>query len=156
MRIGCTAHPHSYFTQEDKTMKHITLPCLLLSAISLTACKNETVPRTETAPANTELTTLSEYNPKERYAALLWVETADPIQDAQNAIKQGNTQLWGYRSRIGTKLPGVADSKVDELMLEHGVKYASAMGDTVHGDTHLKLRLQFIDYAKTYNTIILK
>lgn len=130
----------------------IALP-LIFTAIAISACKNETAPASiEVKPA---MQAMPVYNPTERFAALRWVETANAVNDAKKALAAGDTGLWGYSSRIGPKLPGVEASEIEKTLKTHSMKKGQAMGDIVHGDEHLQLRLKFIEYAKQYNTIVL-
>ena len=125
----------------------------LCIAVSVSAC-------THTTPAVvaeniTEQPILSSYKPVERYSELLWVESANPVSDASEALKKGDTRLWAYNTRTGPKIPSVEDITSTALQ-HHQLKMAPAMGDVVHSPKHLELQLKFIDYAKQYNNEIIK
>jgi hypothetical protein len=135
-------------------MKTQIIPlCILLSLTACAGIQSET--SKEQQPVAQEQT-LKAYDPIERYSALLWVEKADPVVDAMKSLNSGNIKLWGYNTRLGPKVPGVNASDIEIVLKQHELNLAPAMGDAVYGDNHLKLRTKFVEYAKQYNTEILK
>jgi hypothetical protein len=86
---------------------------------------------------------------------LLWVEQANPVNDAVQALKQNDTELWAYSTRMGPKVPGVDAEALPAVLQKHPLKLAPAMGDVVYSNHHLKLRLKFVKYAQKYNQEIL-
>lgn len=136
----------------------------LFIALSVSACSNtmlitdnmaqEQVALAEASKVKNQQPLLS-YAPVERYSELLWVEQANPVSDALQALKQKDTKLWAYNTRIGPKIPGVDDDAVSTILQRYKLKMAAAMGDVVYGNEHLELRLKFIKYAKQYNQEIL-
>jgi hypothetical protein len=121
--------------------------------LTISACTNTiTTSSEEKVDQNKELTA---YNPAESYFELLWVEKADPSVDALKAIKQGDDFLWAYRTRVGSKIPGIDEDSLVLIREKYKLKLAPAMGDVGHGSRHLELQLKFIDYAKEYNRIII-
>lgn len=141
-------------------MKKQLIPLFIV--LSISACTNtmsETAKEEPKSIAETEVVSspeLASYDQVERYSELLWVEQADPISDALQSLKQGDTKLWGYNTRMGPKVPGIDGGDVPTVLKKHQLKIAPAMGDTVHGAKHLELQLKFIDYAKRYNDEIIK
>jgi hypothetical protein len=98
---------------------------------------------------------LTSYEPVERYADLLWVEQANPVSDALQALKQEDKKLWAYNTRTGPQIPGVNTDAVSTVLKKHQLKIAPSMGGVVYGNQHLELRLKFIKYAQRYNQEIL-
>jgi hypothetical protein len=144
-------------------MKKLIIP--LLIALSVSACASEIVTKDNALQEYTEVSDTSEveskplltsYNPEERYSALLWVEQANPVNDALQALKQKDTDLWAYSTRIGPKVPGVDADSLPTVLQKHQLKLAPAMGDVIYGNDHLELRLKFVKYAQRYNQEILK
>ena len=144
-------------------MKKQLIPLFIV--LSVSACTNtmsnsdedeSKITATKDVPEVVNSHGLASYDPVERYSELLWVEQADPISDALQSLKQGDTKLWGYNTRLGPKIPGVDANDVSAVLQKHQLKIAPAMGDTVHGPKHLELQLKFIDYAKKYNNRIIK
>jgi hypothetical protein len=144
-------------------MKKLIIP--LLIALSVSACASEIVTKDNALQEYTEVSDTSEveskplltsYNPEERYSALLWVEQANPVNDALQALKQKDTDLWAYSTRIGPKVPGVDADSLPAVLQKHQLKLAPAMGDVIYGNDHLELRLKFVKYAQRYNQEILK
>jgi hypothetical protein len=143
-------------------MKKLIIP--LLIALSVSACASEIATKDDALQENTKVTDTSEveskplltsYNPEERYSSLLWVEHANPVSDAVQALKQNDTELWAYNTRTGPKVPGVDVDALPDVLQKHQLKLAPAMGDVVYGNDHLELRLKFIKYAQRYNQEIL-
>lgn len=131
--------------------KQLTFIFLVLS---VSACTNTATTASEEKVQQKQA--LSAYDPIEVYSDLLWVEKADPAVDALKAIKQGDTRLWAYRTRIGPKVPGVSSDSLVLIQKKYELKLAPSMGDIVHNSRHLELQLKFIDYAKKYNSIIIE
>ena len=148
--------------RQQVEMKKQIIPLIIV--LSVSACKN-TMSKTDEVTAENSVTTdisniespkkLAIYDPVERYSELFWVEQANPISDALLALKKEDTQLWGYNTRMGPKIPGIDDDAVPDILRKHSLKIAPAMGDIVYSDKHLKLRLKFINYAKQYNNEII-
>jgi hypothetical protein len=143
-------------------MKKLIIP--LLITLSASACASEIVKKDDALQEYTEVTETSEveskplltsYNPEERYSSLLWVEQANPVNDAVQALKQNDTELWAYSTRIGPKVPGVDADALPAVLQKHTLKLAPAMGDVVYSNDHLELRLKFVKYAQRYNQEIL-
>lgn len=143
-------------------MKKQIVPLFII--LSVSACNSFTPKSDEAVPTNSITTetpktenqqALASYDPIERYSELFWVEQANPVNDALLAISQGDTKLWGYNTRAGTKTPGT-DNVTPEILSKYRLKIAPAMGDIIYSNKHLKLRLKFIHYATQYNKEILK
>jgi hypothetical protein len=143
-------------------MKKLIIP--LLITLSASACASEIVKKDDALQEYTEVTETSEvkskplltsYNPEKRYSSLLWVEQANPVNDAVQALKQNDTELWAYSTRMGPKVPGVDAEALPAVLQKHPLKLAPAMGDVVYSNHHLKLRLKFVKYAQRYNQEIL-
>jgi hypothetical protein len=143
-------------------MKKLIIP--LLITLSASACASEIVKKDDALQEYTEVTETSEvkskplstsYNPEKRYSSLLWVEQANPVNDAVKALKQNDTELWAYSTRMGPKVPGVDADALPAVLQKHPLKLAPAMGDVVYSNHHLKLRLKFVKYAQRYNQEIL-
>lgn len=144
-------------------MKKQLIPFLVI--LSISGCTSNIIASNKDAVENEHSidepkaevpATLTVYDPSVRYSQLLWVEKANPVNDALQAIKKGDTTLWGYKTRSGPKIPGVDDKAVATILQSYEIRVAPAMGDTVHGSKHLELQLKFIKYAEKYNTEILK
>jgi LAS superfamily LD-carboxypeptidase LdcB len=143
-------------------MKKLIIP--LFIALSVSACASEIVKKDGVLEEHTAVTDtpeveskqlLTRYNPEQRYSALLWVEQANPVNDAVQALKQKDTDLWAYNTRMGPKVPGVDTDALAVVLKKHQLKLAPAMGDVVYGNEHLELRLKFVKYAQRYNQEIL-
>jgi hypothetical protein len=143
-------------------MKKLIIP--LFIALSVSACASEIVKKDGVLEEHTAVTDtpeveskqlLTRYNPEQRYSALLWVEQANPVNDAVQALKQKDTDLWAYNTRMGPKVPGVDTDALAVVLQKHQLKLAPAMGDVVYGNEHLELRLKFVKYAQRYNQEIL-
>lgn len=87
-------------------------------------------------------------NPKVR--ALETIVKGNAEADARAAFASGNKQFWAYQTRGSRTVPGFSN-KDSNSMDSTQYQLAPAMGDVVYGDKHLKLRLQFVEYAKQYN-----
>jgi hypothetical protein len=143
-------------------MKKLIIP--LLIALSASACASEIVTKDGALQDYTAVTDISEveskkiltsYNPEERYSSLLWVEQANPVNDAVQALKKNDIELWAYNTRMGPNVPGVDADALPAILQKHSLKLAPAMGDVVYGNDHLDLRLKFLKYAQRYNQEIL-
>ena len=134
-------------------MKKYSLFIASALVISLSSCKENNTQQLSVVETPKPLLPV-ENTMSDKLTPLLWVETANAQADAKTAIENSNTKLWVYRTRIGTKVPGLEDQDTQYLEEKYGFNYAPAMGDIVYGDKHLQLRLKFIEYAKQYNRII--
>ncbi|MFT4811967.1 MAG: hypothetical protein ACI9W3_000494 [Marinoscillum sp.] len=143
-------------------MKKLIIP--LFIALSVSACASEIVKKDGVLQEHNAVTDtpeveskqlLTRYNPEERYSALLWVEQANPVNDAVQALKKKNTELWAYNTRMGPKVPGVDADALPAVLQKYQLKLAPAMGDVVYSNDHLELRLKFVKYAQRYNQEIL-
>ncbi len=119
-------------------MKHLSRKYPILIAILcglLTACA-------------TSSNTLDPYAQK-----LLWLDTADPQADANQAIKQNDFRLLGLATR-SVNIPGI--KKEDMLTYEEhcGVQLIEGVSDVVRSDEHLRLMQKARSYALKYNAII--
>jgi hypothetical protein len=143
-------------------MKKLIIP--LLIALSVSACASDIVTKDDARQEYTAVTDtleieskplLTNYNPEERYSSLLWVEQANPVNDAVQALKKNDTELWAYNTRMGPKVPGVDADALPAVLQKHQLKLAPAMGGVVYGNDHLELRIKFVQYAQRYNQEIL-
>lgn len=94
---------------------------------------------------------------KEDIKQLRWIESADPIQDANRAIAQDDCRLKtmpGYT----TVYPGVdinVSDKYSTLYGEYrikGTRHSHSFGGI--GNIHTKLQSKALGYAKKYNPIV--
>jgi hypothetical protein len=90
----------------------------------------------------------------EIHKLLGWVETANPVLDAEKALKKGETKLWALQG-IGIYIPGVEQEKYKKITNELGYKILEGTSDSVYGEEHLRLIRLAEKYAKIYNAYIL-
>ncbi len=123
-------------------MKRI-IPALLIT-LSMTACQE--VDRID----------LSSLSPQEREAvtALSWLQEADAVRDAQQAIASGDKRLLAMASRAPS-IPGVPEESRERVETLCGLRYVEGSTDAVLGDVHLKLLQAAREYAKEYNQLML-
>jgi hypothetical protein len=117
----------------------------LLFTLVLTACQEmETI----------DMSQLSE-NEKKAVESLLWLEDADPVQSAAEALEKGDIRLMVMATRANT-LPGIETELISKAKSICGIRYLEGSTDTVFGETHLKFIQRASDYAATYNKIVIQ
>jgi len=85
---------------------------------------------------------------------LKWLEAADPVSDATNALKQKDRRLravFGYTLLI----PGTDPGKFMEYRKNYGLNPIEGTSDVIENKEHAKLNNLAIEYAKLYNGTIL-
>ncbi len=86
-------------------------------------------------------------------SGLQWVETANPVADAQAALAKGDFRFMGI-ARRSTVIPGVDTDKMRQYELHCGVKFIEGAGDTIRDQEQLRLMKRAFEYAGRYNQII--
>ena len=84
---------------------------------------------------------------------LQWLDSADPQNDAQQALKKGDFRLLGLATR-SVNIPGVDQSESMKYELRCGVQLIDGISDVVRSDEHLRLMQKARSYALKYNAII--
>ena len=93
-------------------------------------------------------------NPQKLNISVASIQTADPIKDANAALKAKNNTLIGYDQR-GLKVPGVKAEDLERILQHCPVQRLGGMGDVVRSETHLKQMQTVYQYSLQYNQIIL-
>lgn len=91
---------------------------------------------------------------EERVKQLLWLEEANPIVDAQKAIKNNDYKfkaVYGYALII----PGIEPKKQKHIADQYGVSPIEGTSDDISGNDHARLINLAYEYAETYNKILL-
>jgi hypothetical protein len=86
---------------------------------------------------------------------LRWLDNADPIIDAQNAVKNGDNRLKavaGYTILV----PGVPFKKEDEYREKFGIVVIPGTSDSIESEEDERLNGVAIEYAKRYNMEVMK
>ena len=91
---------------------------------------------------------------KSAVESLLWLQSADAANDAQQGLERGDKRLFAMATR-GGHLPGVAPEMASKAKSVCGVRYLPGSTDTVMGETHLKLLQAAEGYAADYNKIMI-
>ena len=84
---------------------------------------------------------------------LSWIEKADPIHDAQKAMKDGNKKyavIYGYAYMA----PGV-ESEESEIIASKNFFAIDGTSDDLCSDLHKKRNDMAFEYAKKYNQYLL-
>ena len=84
---------------------------------------------------------------------LKWVEKADPIKDAEQAIMKKDFRFLGISGR-GTTVPGLPEEAYWEYTKKYGVNVIKGTSDVIWGDEHLRLIRIAEKYAMKYNQIL--
>ena len=82
---------------------------------------------------------------------LTWISSADPEQDAVKALETGDRRFKGVHM-YSSYPPGIA-SVCYEIS---GINYIAGTSDSFESEEHGALVLQTVDYAATYNHLILR
>lgn len=86
--------------------------------------------------------------------ALRWIENADPIKDASNAVKSGNTKfmaVYGFTLYI----PGIEGKSIKGAYDEDNYIAIEGTGDDLCSEEHVRLNIIASEYAKIYNQQLL-
>ncbi len=84
---------------------------------------------------------------------LLWVEDANPQQDAEDALQRNDFRLLGLPQR-SVSIPGVPLEKMQQYEIKCGVRLVDGFSDVVRSNEHLRLMKAVHQYALQYNAII--
>lgn len=84
-----------------------------------------------------------------------WLDTADPVEDANNAIKNKDYRLLGLAMRA-IKVPGVKSENQTSLIEKCGVRLLQGSGDIIRGEADLQMKKTLHIYARNYNNILKK
>ncbi|MFT6372519.1 MAG: hypothetical protein ACJAZT_001263 [Gammaproteobacteria bacterium] len=85
---------------------------------------------------------------------LQWLDAADPLADAQQAVKTGDLRLLGMATR-SINIPGVDADQVMKYDEKCGYQLIDGFTDVVSSDEHLRLMQKARSYALKYNSIIM-
>ena len=133
---------------------------VLAAATLLAFLGCQTLPDASTLPpesASAKSDTMDkDISPREREIVdkLLWLETANPVKDAQFMLSTGSQPvLMAFASRA-ISFPGLNADQYDAIENAVSYKVADGSGDVIYGDAHLKLRQKLSLYAKAFNQTI--
>lgn len=84
---------------------------------------------------------------------LQWLNTADPISDAQLAVNSGDLRLLGMVTR-SISFPGVESDNIPAYEEKCGIQLIDGISDVVGSDEHLRLMQMARNYTLRYNTVI--
>ena len=83
-----------------------------------------------------------------------WLEKANPIADAQKAIKKRNCKLYAINT-IGIEIPGdralINNMTFLELYELYGFKMIEGTSDSIINDVYSNLNAKAREYATSYN-----
>jgi hypothetical protein len=89
-------------------------------------------------------------------AKLKWLDTANPIEDAQRALEKHDIRLkavYGYALTV----PGINDKeKYSIYENKFGFDPIDGASDNLQSEEHSRLNQRAYDYALKYNSVILK
>lgn len=77
-----------------------------------------------------------------------------PVQDAQQAIANGNKKLIAKAGR-GLTIPGIDVNQYPILKAKCGLEYKQGFGDVLYGEHHRRYYNALFSYAKVYNQTML-
>lgn len=87
-------------------------------------------------------------------AKLRWVEHADPIVDAQNALASNDHRLVGVYGYV-VSIPGVEMSQWLTYQQRYGLRAIEGTSDALEGEEHARLVRKATEYAEHYNKHVL-
>ncbi|MGH7847889.1 MAG: hypothetical protein ACREQW_22325 [Candidatus Binatia bacterium] len=87
-------------------------------------------------------------------AKLRWVEHADPIVDAQNALASNDHRLVGVYGYV-ISIPGVEMSQWPTYQQRYGLRPIEGTSDTLEEEEHSRLVRKATKYAEHYNKHVL-
>jgi hypothetical protein len=126
-----------------------TMSLLVVAGSACVAAPQSSPPH---AASSAEAASLSAAE-REAVAALEWLDSADPVADAQRAIAQRRPVLYTLGGR-GAALPGVTESERARLATRCPTQILPGATDVVRGDTHLGYLQRAEQYAERYNRVI--
>lgn len=132
-------------------MKNKITNLLLLSIIlfTLQACMSNT---DKTSGSQGSVGTNKDSAFDQKLSAL---KNKNPERDARAAIANGNKKFIAKAGR-GFNVPGIAAADYEQVKGACGLNYADGFGDVIYGEKHREYYGAFLEYAKRYNTAILK
>ena len=89
----------------------------------------------------------------EEIKVLRWVERANPVQDAQQALSKGNHSLRAVRGE-SLFLPGISYENQVEYRRTYGISVIEGTSDNLNGPEHARLNDMATKYAELYNQYI--
>lgn len=92
-------------------------------------------------------------NTSDYESQLQWLQQANPQQDAQAALAQGDFRLMAFAQR-SLVIPGVDVENSRKYELKCGVKIMEGMTDVIRSEEHLRLMKLAHTYALQYNAVI--
>lgn len=116
-----------------KTMRLIPI------VLTLTACQM----------ANSgDMNAMNEYVQK-----LQWLDAADPIADARQAMKKGDYRLMAIAQRA-IRIPAIDRTKYAQAEKKCGIHVMDGVTDFITSDEHRRLMKLARSYARQYNEIL--
>jgi hypothetical protein len=88
-------------------------------------------------------------------AKLRWVEYADPIVDAQNALASNDHRLVGVYGYV-VSIPGLDISQWPDYQQRYGLRPIEGTSDALEGEEHARLVRKATEYAERYNRHVLR
>jgi len=86
---------------------------------------------------------------------LRWIERANPIADAKEAISKRDFKLRAVCG-AGLSIPGVDFKQYELIQNRHGYSILEGTSDVIVSEEHLRLVHQAYIYAETYNRYIIQ
>ena len=90
---------------------------------------------------------------EESVEKLQWLKKANPVEDANNALKNGDSRLRAIYGFV-LFIPGKKYEEFSELENKYGINPIEGTSDSLSGSEHKKLNDLAIEYAKKYNEVI--
>ena len=118
---------------------------ILLTMLLLSACQNG---------SQIDMSQVTEEE-KSAVESLIWLQSANAANDAQESLARGDKRLLAMATR-GGHFPGVEPELASKAKSVCGVRYLPGSTDTVMGQSHLKLLQAAESYASDYNRIMIQ
>lgn len=88
------------------------------------------------------------------YAHMRWLESADPVKDF-TLNKRRSTPQFKAVQWYARDIPGVGEIRYMMCFSPHAtVETIDPTGDSLFGDDHIQLKKRAVDYASTYNRLL--
>lgn len=125
---------------------------VLMIGMALGACAGAPPDSLPRAAAGNETVAMKPAE-REAVAALRWLDTADPVADAQRAIAEQRPALLTLGGR-GAPTPGISAEERARLETRCPAQLLPGATDVVRGDAHLEYLRRARHYAEQYNRVI--
>lgn len=129
---------------------------ITLVSIYIGACSPTQKLLTTDSTQNATQTTTQESNKETihpQVQALLWVNSANSITDAKQAISNKEFIFLASDLRGKIIIPGLTETQ-QHLAIKQGYRTQEGMGDLIISEQHQALRQQFLDYATQFNQLL--